>query len=150
MKRVLVLIAAVVVGSAGLSFAIARWVAVQRPLAPLIRLHDAVWLTHELNLNDKQARTVAKLELEFKTRLDTMCATHCAARFALGAELMNANVDVEKCKACVEKMNAAQAEAERATLAHILKVRALLSDEQVKQYSARIHDQVCNMPMGAP
>jgi nickel and cobalt resistance protein CnrR len=150
MKRILVLVAVVVVGSAGLSFAIARWVAAQRPSPPVVRLHDAAWLTRELNLNDEQARAVEKLEAEFKTQLDTMCATHCAARFALGSELMKASVNVEKCKECVEKMNAAQAEAEQATLVHILKVRALLSDEQVKQYSTLIHDQVCNMPMGAP
>ena len=150
MKRILVLIAVVVVGSAGLSFAIARFVAGQRPSPPVVRLHDATWLTRELKLNDEQARAVTKLETEFKRQLDAMCATHCAARFALGDELMKANVDVEKCKACVAKMNAAQAEAEQATLAHILKVRELLSDEQAKLYSSIIHKQVCTMPMGAP
>ena len=150
MKRILVLIAMVVVGATGLSFAIARWVAGQRPLPSVVRLHDAAWLTRELSLSDEQARTVTKLEMEFKSQLDAMCATHCAARFALGDELMKANVDVEKCKACVEKMNAAQAEAEQATLVHILKVRALLNDEQVKRYSSLIHNQVCNMPMGSP
>jgi hypothetical protein len=150
MKRILVLIAVVVAGSTGLSFAIARWVAAQRPSPPVVRLHDANWLTRELNLNAEQARAVAKLEAEFKTQLDAMCSTHCAARFALGSELMKASVDVEKCKACVEKMNAAQAEAEQATLAHILKVRALLDDMQGKRYATLIHDQVCTMPMGAP
>ncbi|HUK82515.1 MAG TPA: periplasmic heavy metal sensor [Verrucomicrobiae bacterium] len=150
MRRILLLIAAVVAGSTGLSFAIARWVAAQRPAPPVVRLHDTTWLTRELKLNKEQSSAVARLEAEFKMRLDAMCAAHCAARFALGDELMKANVDVEKCKACVEKMNAAQAEAEHATLAHILKVRAVLSDEQVKHYSALIHDQVCNMPMGAP
>ena len=85
-----------------------------------------------MKLDDAQSRAVAKLEAEFKTQLDRLCATHCAARFTLGDELMKPNVDVEKCQACVEKMNAAQAEAEQATLAHILKVRALLNDEQVQ------------------
>ena len=49
-----------------------------------------------------------------------------------------------------EKMNAAQAEAERATLQHILKVRSLLTDKQARRYAAIIHNQVCNMPMGIP
>ncbi len=47
-------------------------------------------------------------------------------------------------------MNAVQADAERATLEHILKVRALLNEEQAQRYSALVRNQVCNMPMGTP
>ena len=150
MKRMLVLMAVVVVASTGLSFGVARWVATHRQPVPVIRLHDAAWLTRELKLNDEQASAVAKLETEFKAQLDALCVSHCAARFALGDELMRPRVDVEKCNGCVEKMNEAAAEAERVTLAHILKVRALLVDEQIQRYTALIHNQVCTMPMGTP
>jgi hypothetical protein len=47
-------------------------------------------------------------------------------------------------------MNAVQAASERATLEHILQVRALLDKPQAQRYSALIRDQVCNMPMGTP
>lgn len=150
MKKILALIALVVVISASLSFGVARWVALQRRPLPVIRLHDAAWLKRELKLGTEQARTVEKLESEFKAQLDASCVAHCAARFALGDELMKPQPDTATCQALVEKMNSTQAEAERATLAHILKVRALLNDEQARRYSQTIHDQVCSMPMGAP
>jgi len=148
MNRLWVALATVVVVATSVSFGLSRWMVMHQPTAS--NLHDVGWLTRELKLNDKQSRAVTELETEFKRQLDAMCATHCAARFALGDELIKANVDVEKCEACVAKMNAAQAEAEQATLAHILKVRELLSDEQAKLYSSLIHKQVCTMPMGAP
>jgi hypothetical protein len=47
-------------------------------------------------------------------------------------------------------MNAVQADAERATLAHILQVRELLDEAQTRRFAELIRDQVCNMPMGTP
>jgi len=63
--------------------------------------------------------------------------------------LMKAQPDPAKCGNCIEKMNAMQAEAERVTLAHILKVRALLNEQQARRYSGMVHDQVCSLPMGS-
>jgi hypothetical protein len=148
MKKTLGLVALVAVVAAGVSFAVARWAA--RPPVTAAQLHDAAWLKHELNLTGPQAGEVAKLQAELQKQLTALCGTHCAARFALGDELMKSGVDTTKCASCVERMNTAQAEAERVTLAHILKVRALLTDQQAQRYGQIIHDQVCTMPMGAP
>ncbi len=150
MKRLLLLVAVVIVGSAGVSFGVARWVAARRPPPATMRLHDAAWLKGELRLTDQQAREIGDFDAQFRKQLDALCATHCAARFALGDELMKSPVDTAKCVASVEKMNAVQAESERLTLAHILKVRSLLNDQQARRYSQLIHDQVCDMPMGTP
>lgn len=150
MKKVLLLVAVIIAGSAAVSFVVAHWVAAHREPVTAARLHDAGWLKAELKLTDEQAREVEQLEAQFKKQLDVSCETHCAARFALGDELMKSSVDTAKCRASVEKMNAAQAESEQATLAHILQVRELLDAAQTRRYAELIRDQVCNMPMGAP
>jgi len=148
MKKTWGLVALIAVVAAGVSFAVARWAARQPVTAT--QLHDAAWLKRELALTGPQAGEIGKLETELRKQLAAICQTHCEARFALGDELMKSGVDTGKCAACVERMNAAQADAERATLAHILKVRALLTDKQAQRYAQIIHDQVCTMPMGAP
>ena len=68
----------------------------------------------------------------------------------MGEEIAKPKPDIEKCRTNVEKMNAVQSEAERATLDHILKVRSLLDEQQAQRYLSIIRQQVCNMPMGAP
>jgi hypothetical protein len=151
MKKTLLLFAVIAVAATALSFGVARWVAARYQPAPTTaNLHDPAWLKNALGLNDQQAREVESLESGFRKELNSSCATHCAARMELGDELAKAKPDVEKCRGCVEKMNGVQADAERATLAHILKVRALLDEAQAQRYSTLIRDQVCNMPMGAP
>jgi Spy/CpxP family protein refolding chaperone len=146
MKRLLPVIAMIVVLATGVSFALSHWMVSRRPT--VANLNDTGWLKRELGLTDSQAAAVEQLETEFRAQLDRACAEHCAARMTLGEEL--AKPDPAKCRAAVEKMNAVQAQSERATLEHILKVRALLTESQAQRYSALIRDQVCNMPMGAP
>ena len=150
MKRIVALVAVVAVVSAGLSFGMSRWLIRRGQPQMLLNIHDTAWLSHELNLSESQRRDVKKMEIDFQSRLNTSCAAHCAARFALGVELMKSNPDTEKARANVERMNQAQAEAEQTTLEHILKVRALLTDEQARRYAAIIQNQVCSMPMGRP
>jgi Spy/CpxP family protein refolding chaperone len=127
-----------------------RWLSRCGQPQTLVNIHDTTWLSHELNLSEAQKRDIEKLEKGFQSRLNASCAAHCAARFALGDELMKPKPDTERERADVERMNQVQAEAERATLEHILKVRALLTDEQARRYSAVIHNQMCSMPMGTP
>jgi Spy/CpxP family protein refolding chaperone len=146
MKRFLPALAVIVVLATGVSFALARLTMAHRPTAA--NLSDTGWLKRELNLTDEQTTGIAQLEAEFRTQLQKACTDHCAARMTLGEELVKP--DTAKCRAAVEKMNAVQAESERATLEHILKVRSLLNEQQAQRYSALVRDQVCNMPMGAP
>ena len=149
MKKLLLMVAVVIVVATGLSFGVSRWMALRRQI-PVVRIHDTAWLKQELKLTVPQAREVEQSEREFQKQLNSLCATHCAARFALGNELAKPTVDPQQARQHVEKMNAAQAEAEQATLDHILKVRALLDAGQAQRYSSIIRQQVCTMPMGAP
>jgi Spy/CpxP family protein refolding chaperone len=148
MKRLLLAMVLIVVLATGVSFALSHWMMSRRPTAA--NLHDTSWLKRELHLTDAQSAEVARIETAFRVGLNAACGEHCAARMALGEEIAKAAPDLEKCRAQVDKMNAVQAASERATLDHILKVRALLNEPQAQRYSALIRDQVCNMPMGTP
>jgi Spy/CpxP family protein refolding chaperone len=150
MKRILGLAAGGVLICTGMSFAMSRWFISRVQPQAVVNIHDAAWLNRELGLSETQRREVAALEKDFRSKLNASCAEHCAARFALGDELIKPQPDPERARADVERMNQIQAGAERATLEHILRVRALLTEEQARRYSAIIRDQVCNMPMGTP
>jgi nickel and cobalt resistance protein CnrR len=150
MKKLLVMIVSLIVATTALSFAVARWAAIRCQPTASASLHDPAWLKRQLNLSDAQTSEVEKAEKEFRAQLNSFCAVHCSARIALGDELAKPNPDPAKARACVEKMNAVQTEAEWATLTHILAVRSLLNQEQAQRYSAMIRDQVCSLPMGTP
>lgn len=149
MKRTLAALMVLTLLVAAISFGVARWSVRCAMSAPAMNLNDTAWLKHELNLTDAQTTEVGKLETVFHTQLNSFCADHCSARMALGDELAKSKPDPAKCSSFVEKMNGMQADAERVTLAHILKVRALLDEQQARRYSAMIHDQVCSLPMGS-
>ena len=115
----------------------------------MVDLNDTAWLKHELKLTDAQSAEIGKLEKEFGAKVEHCCETHCGARFMLSEELAKPQVDLAKATACVDRMVAAQSESERATLDHILRVRAVLSPEQQQRYAALVSKQVCTAcPMG--
>jgi Spy/CpxP family protein refolding chaperone len=144
MKRLLGVVAVVALAS-GISFGLTYWL---RPRP--VRLHETPWLRRELNLTDAQASHIEKAEAAFHAKVNAACAEHCAARMKLGEEIAKPKPDPEECRAAVQRMNALQAESERATLEHILKVRSLLNEQQAQRFSALIRDQICSMPMGTP
>jgi hypothetical protein len=149
MKKTLVALVVLMLLVTAVSFGVARWSVRCTMSAPAVNLNDTAWLNHELNLTDTQTAAVGQLETEFHAQLTSFCADHCSARMALGDELAKSKPDPAKCSNFVEKMNGMQAEAERVTLAHILKVRALLNEQQARRYSAMVHDQACSLPMGS-
>ena len=68
---------------------------------------------------------------------------------ALSEELAKPQVDLARANACVDRMAAAQSESERATLDHILRVRAVLTPDQQQRYAALVSQQVCaGVPLG--
>jgi Spy/CpxP family protein refolding chaperone len=151
MKKTLSALAILTVAVVALSFGIARW-SVHRAVAaeqPSINLNDAGWLKHELKLTSDQTAKIESLDTEFRTRIEGCCAKHCSARFALSEELAKPQVDLVTAARCVDRMAAAQSESERATLDHILRVRAVLTPAQQKRYATLVSQQVCTAcPMG--
>lgn len=139
MKRLLILVAVATVLATGLSFTASQlWLKRNRPAPDLVLL---------LDLTPNQARQLAASEKDYRATVDDGCKKHCAARYDLGNELVKP--DPRDAAACVERMCAAQTEMERATLAHILRVREFLTPAQREKYVAILRDQVCNAcPMG--
>ncbi len=154
MKRALPALLVVMLVTASISFGVAYWLrcrACATPVGPAV--HDAGWLTRELSLTEAQAGQVRALETEFRAVLGKVCEQHCSARADLAAALTQPKVDSAAAQACVERMCAAEADSERATLDHILKVRAVLSPEQQTRYSAAIQAQLqgtCPMRIHQP
>ena len=148
MKRTLTALAILTVSVAGLSYGVANW-CVRRASGTVGDLNDTVWLKRELKLTDAQGAEIEKLNKEFSARIQHCCDEHCGARVALSEELAKPQVDLAKATTCVDRMAAAQSESERATLDHILKVRAVLTPGQQQQYAALVSRQVCTAcPMG--
>ena len=150
MKRTLTALAILGLLVTALSYGVANW-CVRRATAsePAVDLHDAAWLKRELKLTDAQSVEIEKLEKEFSAKVEHCCETHCGARFTLSEELAKPQVDLAKAAACVDRMVAAESESERATLDHILRVRAVLSPEQQQRYAALVSKQVCTAcPLG--
>lgn len=134
------------------AFAISHWIACRHhEHATMLRhgMHEVNWLRRELDLTEPQAKEVGKLEKNLAGRLESLCATHCAERSAVGEELAKSVPDAIQARLHLDRMNTIQAEAERAALDHILQVRALLNSDQGRRYGAMIHDQVCTAcPLG--
>lgn len=106
-------------------------------------IHDAGDLKTELGLDAVQAERIAKLEAELRQTLAGCCKKHCAARFELSQELAKTQTDRAAMQRCVDRMCAAQAESEQATLAVVLRVRELLTPAQREKYAQLLNQQLC-------
>ena len=143
MKKTAVSLAILMVFVSSLSYGVASWCNRHPRGQRSVDLSDTAWLTRELKLTDAQRAEIEKLNREFRAKVDHCCDTHCDARFALGQELARPQVDLTKANACVDRMAAAQADSERATLDLILRVRAVLTTDQRPRYAALVSQQVC-------
>ena len=149
MKKTLLALAILTVFVTGLSFGVANWCVRHSASEPVIDLNDVAWLKRELKLSDAQGPEIEKLDKAYREKVERCCGTHCGARFMLSEELARPQVDLAKVTACVDRMTAAESESERATLDHILQVRAVLTREQQQQYAALVSKQVCTAcPLG--
>ena len=131
MKRTLIALLIVMLLVAGTAFGVARWLR--------CRSCDTVSLNlRALNLTATQTAEMAKLDAEYQKRLEKICGVHCTARADL-AESLDAPA---KAAAACQRMCDAQTDSEKAALEHILKVRALLTPEQQRQYAALVQQQL--------
>jgi Spy/CpxP family protein refolding chaperone len=143
MKKTLIALVVLTLFVSSLAYGVASWCIHRSVSSGMADLNDTPWLKRELNLTDAQGAAIDKLNQEFRAKVDHCCDAHCDARFALGKELANPQVDLTRANACVDRMAAAQADSERATLDHILRVRALLTPDQQQRYAALVSQQIC-------
>ncbi len=133
MKRTFIALFLVTLVVTGAAFGVARWLRCRSCAKP--GKIDLVW---ELHLTGTQAAEVAKLEADYQKRLNEICAAHCTARAALAEALP----DQTKAAGYCDKMCAAQADAEKASLEQIFKIRALLTPEQQKRHLEIVRQQL--------
>ena len=149
MKKTLMALAILTLFVTGLSYGVANWCVRHSMSDAVIDLNDVAWLKRELKLTDAQSPEIEKLDKAYREKVEHCCETHCGARFMLSEELAKPQVDLAKATACVDRMVAAQSESERATLDHILQVRAVLTRDQQQRYAALVSKQVCTAcPIG--
>lgn len=143
MKKTLIALVVLTLFVSSLSYGVATWCIHRSVSRGMADLNDTPWLKHELNLTDTQSTAIDKLNEGFRAKVDHCCDVHCDARFALGQEIAKPQFDLTRANACVDRMATAQADSERATLDHILRVRALLTPGQQQQYAALVSQQIC-------
>ena len=149
MKKTLMALAILTLFVTGLSYGVANWCVRRSASEPVIDLNDVAWLKRELKLTDTQSAEIENLDKAYREKVEHCCETHCGARFTLSEELAKPQVDLTRATACVDRMVAAQSESERATLDHILRVRAVLTRDQQQRYAALVSKQVCTAcPLG--
>jgi hypothetical protein len=135
------LIAAVAAGAA--AYAITKHPAGERTGTTLSRLDNLSFLTRELNLTDKQAEDIRRLHTQLGDRLSDCCRRHCAARTRLGRAVVAESNDTGKAEAVLAEMCRTYEQSERATLAHIRAVRAILNEEQRGRFDKMITGCMC-------
>jgi Spy/CpxP family protein refolding chaperone len=142
MSRTFLILLAIAALTAAVSFGLAR------RLRSTDGHHD---LRRELNLTPDQAAQYDKLVVAYRNKFNDCCAAHCEARAELAQALNQSPVNTNATSACCDRMCAAQTKSEKATLDHILKVRALLTPDQQRRYAAILREQLtATCPMRQP
>ena len=112
---------------------------------------NVAYLEHELSLTGEQSLQVKALRMELGSRLSDCCARHCAARARLPEALAAGTNGNAAAESVVAEMAQAYQDSERATLAHLRRLRAVLTPAQHQRFDAMVTECLCgacNMPGG--
>ena len=138
----------VAVGAAALAFGLVRWSGCPCEGTARDRMADLSVLTRELGLSGEQAAAIGELRAAFAGTLEGCCERHCEARMRLGRALAESPDDPARAEALVDEMCRAYEESERATLAHVRRVREVLNEEQRVRFDRMMAESVCrNCPV---
>lgn len=144
MKTKWMMSALIVVAAGALAYGVSRHLACRlTPENGLERLRDVSFLQRELNLTDEQVVEIKELRQDLKTQLDACMVRHCGARMQLAEALGNGTNIQARADALLAAMCRAYEDSERATLDHILRVRALLDTKQQLQFDALLSACLC-------
>ena len=138
-----------ILAAGSLSFALVRRACVRPRSDVLTGLQDVSALTRELSLTPDQARQLQALHAALADELDEACMRHCSARARMAASLSAGTNGQAAAEAALAEMGRAYEGSERATLAHIRKVQALLTDAQRARFDALVRasmERECSMP----
>jgi hypothetical protein len=114
----------------------------------LAALADTARLEKSLRLSPQQAEQVRALAKEFQGRAQSACDQHCEARCTMARKLFQENLAEAGMQKYVEDMSAAYAAQERATVEHLVRLRALLTPEQAKELNRQFAVCICEKCAG--
>lgn len=142
MKTNIIVLIALALLSAGLSFFVVRKAVPSSRGSGLEQIRDVSFLVKELALDEGQEREITKLHDSLQATLSDCCARHCAARDSLGV-MLSGEIRENGIEEQVGRMTRAYEDSERAVCAHILKVMALLKPGQKRIFAGLITDGLC-------
>lgn len=128
---------------------ITQRVLLRRATPPVDVWQNVSALERELNLTAEQTSQVKTLRAELGVRLMDCCAGHCAARARLPEALAAGTNGDAAATAAVDEMVRAYQDSELATLAHLRRLRAMLTPTQCRRFDAMVTECLCgacNMP----
>ena len=113
-------------------------------MTDLSPLRDTSAIEASLNLTPQQTEQVRALAKEFTERAQTACDKHCDARCTIARKLFQENAAPADVQKQVDAMCAAYADQEKATLDHLVKLRAVLTSEQTKKLNEKLAACICS------
>jgi Spy/CpxP family protein refolding chaperone len=108
-------------------------------------LHEM--LHHELHLSADQEKRIASLETAFAARRKTLEAAMRAANQDLARAITVRHQYDPEARQAVERLHAAMMELQEATIEHVLAMRAVLTEEQARQFVRAVNEA---LTAGAP
>lgn len=113
-------------------------------VADLSPLRDTSAIEKALNLTPEQAGRARELARQYADQAQTACDLHCEARCAVARKLFRENAAPDDVRKHVDAMCEAYAAQERATLDHLVKLRAILTPEQAKRLNEKLAACICD------
>lgn len=129
---VLTLLLAAVAGGLG-AWAGARF-ATERAGTPH-SLHDAV---HDLDLTPDQERRIEAAETRFAARRKALEAQMREANVALAEAMRTSRANTPEVQAAVDRCHQVMGELQKATIAHVFEMRAVLNPDQARRFDAEV------------
>ena len=137
---ILLLAAVAAVGFTAGRMAPARTVAA----SPDQLMGDVGRLVRDLGLNPEQERDVRRLNDAFTGTFQAACDRHCLLRCELARVIGSGEFRPEEARRLTEALGRTQAEADLATLDHILRLREILIPDQRVAFAKMFGSCLCN------
>ena len=143
MKRMWIPLVATAIISGMLAFGLARPSPCRCAENPLAMLRQPAFLADELGATAAQRAELERLHGELARELAACCERYTEARLSLCATLRRDDSDSAKTEILLDEMAQAYAASERATLAHIRQVRAMLDEDRRARFDRLVARSLC-------
>jgi Spy/CpxP family protein refolding chaperone len=134
LRNLLVTVALAILAAGGGAWLSARYVVSHNAAGP--SLHDMVH--KDLNLTAEQSRQLDAIEERYAAERQVLEADMRAANRQLAAAILEGDKDSPKFEAAVDHLHVAMGALQKATIAHVFDMRAVLTPDQAKAFDAEV------------